>query len=198
MKFKNAQLTYWWYLAGATLLTTYLAGRVDGFAPSRSNLSSLTQRDELSPKFQLLSQNHACSTSLSRRMSVSVDNENAVKAEGNADEDASASSENIFTIRRTAAMVMSIAVQKIIPDAVQTGSMGPAWIDNGFYCDFATQDTHTSDDKNEENEELKSRIKEEIDSIIASAAPIVMETVSIKRRRKWPETTNCCVNNLRV
>ena len=193
MKFKNAQFTYWWYLAGATLLTTYLAGRVDGFAPSRSNLaegssrpsfSSLTQRDELSPKFQLLSQNHACSTSLSRRMSVSVDNENAVKAEGNADEDASASSENIFTIRRTAAMVMSIAVQKIIPDAVQTGSMGPAWIDNGFYCDFATQDTHTSDDKNEENEELKSRIKEEIDSIIASAAPIVMETVSIKEAKE--------------
>jgi len=192
MKFKNAQATYWRYLAGVTLFTTYLAGRVDGFAPSRSNLaegrskpsfSSLTQRNELSPKFQFLSENHARSASLSRRMSVSVDNENAVKAEGNADEDANVSSENIFTIRRTAAMIMSIAVQKIILDAVQTGSMGPAWIDNGFYCDFATQDTHTSDDKNEESEELKSRIKEEIDSIIASALPIVMENVSMKEAK---------------
>ena len=192
MKFKNSQGISWWYLASAALFTTYLAGRrVDGFAPSRSNLagerlkpslSSVTQRDERSPKF--LSQSHASSASMSRRMSFSVDNEKAIKAEGKAEDDVNGSSENIFTIRRTAAMVMSIAVQRVIPDAVQTGSMGPAWIDNGFYCDFATQDTYTSDNKNDENEQLKSFIKEEIDSIISSAAPIVMESVSMTEAKE--------------
>jgi len=191
MKFKNAQAIYWWYLAGATLWTTYFAGRADGFAPSRANLverrskpsfSSLTQRYEPLPNF--LSRKHEYSSSLSRRMSGSIDSENAVngkKTEENAGDDVNGSSENILTVRRTAAMVMTIAVQRIIPDAVQSGSMGPGWIDDGFYCDFITQqDTHTSDDKNEENAELKSRIKEEIDSIIASEARIEMESVSFE------------------
>jgi threonyl-tRNA synthetase len=189
-KFKNAQAIYLWYLFGVTLWTADLTGRVDGFAPSNlklaesnlpASLSSLTQRDEL--QHLLHQRKHACSTPLSRRMSVSIDSENAIN--GKTTEGVNGSGENVFTIRRTAAMVMSIAVQKVIPGAVQSGSMGPAWIEEGFYCDFAMQqDIYATDEKNEYDESLKSLIKEEVDSIIASAEPIVMESVSVMEAKK--------------
>jgi len=94
---------------------------------------------------------------------------------------------DVFTTRRTTAMVLSIAVQRTFPNAVQSGSglMGPSWIDEGFYCDFVLRDTDTSDeDKNEGSALLNSRIKEEIDSIIASKEPIVIETMTVKEAKQ--------------
>jgi len=94
----------------------------------------------------------------------------------------SAAAADIFTVRRTAAMVMSIAVQKVVPGAAQSGSMGPAWIEDGFHCDF---EMRSSSDANEDTA-LKTRIKEiktEMDAIVASAAPIRVESISMEEAK---------------
>lgn len=182
---KNVQSLLTWYLTCATLWATYFEGQVHGFVPFRQNLGertspSVTQQNILTPSY--FDQNHAYKgkTSLSRRMSLATDRENVVDAE--------IDNENILAIRRTAAAVMSIAVQKVIPGTFPpVGSMGPSWIDDGFYCDFGTasaDDIPTVDTKKEENKELKSRIKEEMNSILASGASIDLATISLEEAKE--------------
>mmetsp|Transcript_44674 Transcript_44674/g.50079 ORF Transcript_44674/g.50079 Transcript_44674/m.50079 type:complete len:1101 (-) Transcript_44674:107-3409(-) len=88
----------------------------------------------------------------------------------------------IFTIRRTAAIVMSMAVQRVLPGAVK-GSIVSTWIDDGFYCEF-TRDESVDSNIDNDNNDLKYRIKEEMDAIIASAAPIVSKLVSIEEAQR--------------
>lgn len=127
-------------------------------------------------------------------MSLAIDKENAVDAEavtvdenessGSSSEQYDTESTNIYTIRRTAAVVMAMAVRKVVPGSHQSGAMGPSWIDDGFYCDFGTDgdgdgDAPVVDTKQSENKELKARIKEEMDAIVASGNPIALESVSL-------------------
>ena len=202
MSGRNYYGTCGWYIAGVVFVTTYLSRTAIGFTPSKVGNRiaqhhdlSLAQRDAQLPNF--LHQKHTSSVSLSRRMSVAIDNENAVNgADTGDDENGDGSGQDIYTIRRTAAMVTSIAVQKIIPGIVQAGSMAPVLITDGFVCDFEMKTNgficdfemqqYTSNDKNE-YEELKARIKEEVDSIVASKLPIVMESISIKEAKEMAE-----------
>ena len=96
--------------------------------------------------------------------------------------------ESIATIRRTAALVMSMAAQRILPGAAAT-SFDPKWIDNGFYCDFVC-----SNDDEDLPENVRDLIKKEMDAIIASAEPI--QIMSLAEARQQTADSELSLNGL--
>lgn len=96
--------------------------------------------------------------------------------------------ESLATIRRTAALVMSMAAQRILPGAAAT-SFDPKWIDNGFYCDFVC-----SNDDEDLPENVRDIIKKEMDAIIASAEPI--QIMSLAEARQQTADSEVSLNGL--
>ena len=121
----------------------------------------------------------------------------------------SSSSRNLYKIRRTTAMVLSIAMQRLASShsgrggAIQASKefRGLTWIEDGFYSDFFIDtdvlnkyDNDDDDDVNNDNEKVNGRnstiikkdiilreeIKKEIDAIIENSKPITVESVSVE------------------
>jgi len=90
-------------------------------------------------------------------------------------------SSDISVIRRTTAIVMSMAIKRVIPGAVRVGSLGPNWINDGFFCDFTHQ---INDDAGENGEDIRHRIKREMDEIISSGTPITSESISLEEAQQ--------------
>lgn len=111
----------------------------------------------------------------------------------NGDDNDDKGKNKISIIRRTAAIVLSMAVQRIIPSAAPSGSVGPTWIHDGFYYDFVQKDS----DDNDDHVFMKSRIKKEMDVIIASAEAIKMESISIKEAKNLAADNDMILQRLK-
>jgi len=90
------------------------------------------------------------------------------------------------SVRRTAALVLSMAVQRVLPGALRTSFHTPASsADGGFYLDFWHGDGGDgSADGDDKHVLLRERLKREMDDIIARAEPIVCERVTREEARR--------------